>query len=114
MKPVNIIEPAVPRFGHDRQTPPVTSHIGGSVFDTPLNDRVTRHSDTVRVCNNDRPFKETALFDPGGAGHFPVSVEREKAGVNRIVERVASAGDDGGDASTHRALTDFKFAFAAN
>ena len=74
MKPVDIIEPAVPRFGHDRQTPPVTGRVRRTVLNPPRDRRIAGHADTVRVCDHDRPFEKTAFFHPGGAGHFAIAI----------------------------------------
>ena len=74
VKAIDIVQPAVPGFGHDRQTPPVAGFISGPVFDPPRDDRVARDADAVRVSDDDRSFKKTALFDPGYAGHFAVAI----------------------------------------
>jgi hypothetical protein len=64
VKAIDIVEPAVPSLGYDRQAPPVAGRIGCAVFDAPGNHCIARYSNTVRVCDHDRSFEETALLDP--------------------------------------------------
>ena len=74
VKPINIIEPAVPCLGNNRQAPPVSGLIGGAVLNPPGNDCVARDTHAVRIRDYDRPFEETALLDPWCAGHFTVAI----------------------------------------
>ena len=102
VKPIDVIEPAVPSLGHHRQAPPVSGLIGCPMLNSPRDNRIARHADAVRVRNNDWSFKEAALINPRCAGHFAVAVERENAGVHRIVKRVMSTRENSGHASAHR------------
>ena len=49
VKSVDVVEPAVPGFGDDRQRPPVAFHIGRAVLDFPGDDGVANDADAVRV-----------------------------------------------------------------
>src|SRR5205085_905321 len=49
MKSVGVVEKTVPGFGDERQAPPRTARIRRAVFDPPLNHRIPRHADAVRV-----------------------------------------------------------------
>src|SRR4029077_7027333 len=99
VKPVDVVEPAVPRFGDDGERPPVAGRIGLAVRDAPLNDRVADHADAVRVGDHHWAFEEAGLFDPGRAGHFAVAVERPPAGEHRIAHGILAARQYCGDAS---------------
>ena len=91
MKAIDVVKPAVPCLGDNRQTPPVAGLIGRAVLNPPCNDRVARHSNAMRVCDNDRSFEKSALLNPGRASHFAVAIQAEKSGVNRIVQRSVAA-----------------------
>ena len=114
MEAVDVIQPAVPGFRDDRQTPPVAGLIRRAVRESPGDDRVARHADAVGVRHNDRPFEKSAFVHPRRAGHLAVAVQAEDAGVNRIVERIVSARNDRRHAGAHRALADFEFSLAAD
>ena len=53
--------------------------------DTPLNDGIANDADAVRVGDHDGAFEETRFFDPGGAGHFPISVLRKPSRENSVI-----------------------------
>ena len=74
MKTIDVIQPAIPRLGHQRQTPRKTLWVGSTVREPPGNNRVTRDADTVGVSQDNRPLQEPALLYPGGAGHFAVAI----------------------------------------
>ena len=104
VKTIDVIEPAVPSFGDDRQTPPVPGGVGRAVFDSPGDDSVTRDTDAMRVRNHDGSFQKPAFVYPRGARHFAVAIQAEIAGVNRVVERLVSTRNDCGNPGAHRAL----------
>ena len=114
VKTIDIIEPAVPGFGDDRQTPPVAGRVGRAVFNSPCNDSVTRDTNAMRVRNHDWSFQKPAFVYPRGARHFAVAIQAEIAGVNRVVERIVSTRNDCGNAGAHRALANFQFSFATD
>src|SRR4029077_16225725 len=86
MKSVGVVQPAVPRLRDQRQTPPISGRIGRAVFDSPLNDSISRDANAVRVRDHDWSLQESALFDPMRAGHLAVAVQTEHACVDRIVQ----------------------------
>src|SRR5881392_2872237 len=86
MKTIDIIEPAIPSFGDDGQTPPILGGVGCAVFDSPGNDSVTRDADAMCVRNHDWSFQKPAFVYPRGACHFAVAIQAEIPGVNRVIE----------------------------
>jgi len=108
---VDVVEPAVPGFRDDRKGPPVAGGIGLAMRDAPLDDCVSYYTDAVRVGDHHRAFEEPGLFDPGGAGHFAIAVERPPAGENGIAHGIFAAWENGGDAGAHGAFTDLKLSF---
>ena len=74
VKAIDVIKPAVPRLGNNGQAPPISGLVSRPVIDPPRDDRVTRYSDAVRVCDDDRPLKKAALLDPRCASHFAVAI----------------------------------------
>ena len=79
---------------------------------SPIDDRVTHHADTVRVCNRDRAFEKATFFDPRGARHLPVAVQTENAGINGIV--FLPARQNRGHPGSNRSLPDLEFALATD
>ena len=114
VKAIDVIEPAVPSLGNNRQAPPVAGAIGCAVLNAPRDHRIARYADAVRVCDDNRSFEETTLFDPCGAGHLAISVQAKKSRVNRIVKRSVTARQDRRNAGTHRAFAHFKLSFTTN
>src|SRR4029077_4912429 len=92
--------------------PPRAGLIRRAMRESPRDDRIASHANTVGVRNQDRSFKKSAFLYPGRPGHLTVSVQAECAGVNRIVERVMSARNHRGHAGPYRPFADFKFSFA--
>src|ERR1051325_6123836 len=84
------------------------------MIDPPGNYSVACNSHTVRVCDHDRPFQKTTLFNPGCPGHLTVAIQPEKARINWIVERLVPSGNDRSYARTNWTLADFEFAFTTN
>src|SRR5260370_426908 len=91
---VDVVEPAVPGFGNDGKRPPVAGGIRLAMRDAPLDDRVAHHANAVRVGDHHRSFEEAGFFDPGGAGHFAVAVERPTAAKHWIVHGVLPAWEN--------------------
>ena len=110
---VDVVEPAVPGFGDHRQRPPVTFHVWRAVFHLPGDDGVADYADAVRVGDHDRTVEKAGIFDPGGAGHLAIAVEREPGGEDGVITGLA-AGMDGGDAGAHRSFADYEFAAAGD
>src|SRR6476620_3352603 len=90
VKTIDIIKPAIPGFGDDRQTPPVPGGVGRAVFDSPGDDSVARDTDAMRVRIHDWSFQKSAFVNKGGERHFAVAIQAEIAGLNRVVERIVS------------------------
>ena len=61
VKAVDVVEIAVPGFGHDRQRPPVAGRIGFALSDAPLDCGVAHHADAVGVGDQHRAFEEAAI-----------------------------------------------------
>ena len=114
MKTVRVIEPAIPRLGDEWQAPPISAGVRRAVFDSPCDYRIARDTDAVGIGNDNWAFKKSAFFNPMRAGHFTVAVQAEHAGVDRIVQRIVSARDDGRDAGPDWTFADHKFSFATN
>src|SRR5690348_2915941 len=82
--------------------------------DPPLNDGIANDADAVRVGDHDRAFEEAGFFDPSGAGHFTVAVERPPAGHDGVIHGIFAARENGGDASAYGAFADLEFAIAGD
>src|SRR5881394_2578067 len=111
---VDVVKPAVPGFGNDRKRPPVPGGIGLAVIDAPLNHGVADDADAVRVGDHDGAFEESGFFDPGGAGHFTVSVLRKPSGDDGIGHGIFPARKNGGDAGADGAFSDLESSVAGN
>src|SRR5262249_30201830 len=59
-------------------------------------------------------FKESRLFDPGGAGHFAVTIFRKPSGEDGIVHVVSTARKNCGDAGAYGAFANPEFSFAVD
>src|SRR5207237_1390031 len=46
---IDVVEPAIPGFGNDRQRPPIAGRIGLAVSYAPLDDRIAYDSNAVGV-----------------------------------------------------------------
>src|SRR5256714_5094448 len=112
VKAVHVVQPTVPCFGHDRQAPVKAAGIRAAFFHAPTDDRVTHDANTMRVCNCDRSFQESAFLHPRSAGHFAVSIEAEDADINRIVG--LAARQNRSHTGPDRPFADLEFALAAD
>src|SRR4029077_21226391 len=74
VKAIDVLQPAVPRLGHQGATPGETSRVRAAVSETPGNHGVARDSDAVGVGQHDRAFQKSALLHPGSAGHLAVAI----------------------------------------
>src|SRR5882762_8779036 len=110
---VDVVEIAVPGFGHHGQRPPVAFHVGLAALDFPGDYGVTNHADAVRVGDHDGAVEEAGVFEPGCAGHLAVAVEREPGAEDGVV-RILAAGMNGGDAGADWAFSDFELAAAGD
>ena len=110
---VDVVEIAVPGFGDDGQGPPVAFHVGLAALHFPGDDGVAHHAYAVGVGDHDGAVEEAGVFEPGGAGHFAVAVEREPGAEDGVV-RVFPARMNGGDAGADRAFSDFELAAAGD
>src|ERR1019366_3832539 len=59
---VDVVEIAVPGFGHHGQGPPVAFYVGLAAFHFPGDDGVAHHSDAVCVGDHDGTVEETRVF----------------------------------------------------
>jgi hypothetical protein len=67
----------------------------------------------VRVGDHDGAVEKAGVFEPCGAGHFSVAVEREPAAEDGVI-RVLAARMNSGDSGADRAFADFEFAAAGD
>ena len=75
MKAIDVVEPSVPGFRHDRQAPPVAGLVRRAMGQSPGNHGIASHADAVRVGDHDRTLEKTALLHLGRAGHLTVTIE---------------------------------------
>ena len=106
---VDVVQPAVPGFGHHGERPPVAFHVGRAVLDFPGDDGVAHHADAVRVGDHDGAVEKAGVFEPGCAGHLAVAVEREPAAEDGVVG-VLPRGRIGSDTGADRTFADLQFA----
>src|SRR6202043_3268108 len=93
---VDVVEIAVPGFGHDGQRPPVAFHVGLAALHFPGDDGVADYAYAAGVGDHDGAVEESGIFEPGCAGHFAVAVESEPCAEDGIA-RAFAPGKDGGD-----------------
>src|SRR5580704_3574374 len=110
---VDVVQPAVPGFGHDGQRPEIAFHIRAAVLDLPRDDGVADDADAMSVRDHDRTVEKTGVFNPGSAGHLAVAIEREPGGEDGVVAGF-SAGMDGGDAGADGSGADYELAAAGD
>ena len=67
----------------------------------------------VGVCDHNGAVEKTGLFEPGGAGHFAIAVEREP-GAEYGVERIFAARKNGGNAGADWTFAYYEFAVAGD
>ena len=114
VKTVDIVQPTIPGFRHNRKRPPIVVGPILPVRHTPLNRGISHDSYAVRVRNHHRADKKSRLLDPGRTGHFAIAVQRPPTGKDRIVDGVFAARQNRGDARSHRPLADHQLAFSRN
>ena len=100
VKPVDVVECAIVRLGHDGERPVERN----TLADQPLDDGVAYDADAMRVRDHHRSREKPRLFEPRGARHFAVAIEREPAAEHGVAVGGA-AREEGGDARADRALT---------
>ncbi len=110
---VDVVQPSVPGLGHYGKGPPVVIGADFLVRDNPLNHGVADDADAMGVRNHHGADQKTGLLDPGGAGHFAISVQGPPPG-HRGVVKVFSTRKNRGNAGTDRAFSDDKLSFAGN
>jgi len=110
---VDVVEIAVPSLGYYGKRPPVAFHVGFSVLDFPCDDGVADYANAVRVCDHDGAVEKAGVVDPGGSGHFSVTVQSEPGGEDGVIAGFP-AGMDGGDAGADWTFADYQFAFAGD
>src|SRR5882762_6974248 len=110
---VDVVEIAVPGFGHHGQRPPVAFHVGLAALDFPGDYGVTNHADAVRVGDQDGTVEEAGVFEPGCAGHLAVAVEREPGAEDGVVG-ILAAGMNSGDAGADGAFSYLELAVAGD
>src|SRR6185503_14009196 len=71
---VDVIEPAIGGFCHQRARPTLKNRI---LIYLPLDDRVAHDTHGMCIRNPDRTFKKAAFLHPGRAGHLAVAIEWE-------------------------------------
>ena len=114
MEAVEIIDSAIPGFGHDRQCPRVVALRQLAGIAQPLDHRIAHDADTVGIGHHHGPGQQARLVNPGGAGHFTVAVQPEPTGQRRIGVGTEAARQDCGDAGADRALALLQWRLAGN
>ena len=100
---VDVVQKSVPGLGHHGQRPLVGDVDGGlaGVLDAPFDIGIANGADAMCVSDQDRPVQPSGFFQPGGAGHFTVAVQREPSAEDGRAGLLA-VRPDGGNSSAHR------------
>ena len=98
---IDVVQPAIPGFGYDRQRPIEPGRIRPGARHTPLDHRVAHHPHAVGVGDHHRPFEKSRLFDPCRSGHLAVAVLRKPGGEHGIGKRVRTPRQHGGHSGAH-------------
>src|SRR5688572_17264375 len=106
---VDVTEPAIPGFRHDRQRPLDVGLNPAGALPLPGNHRVTRHADAVRIREHNRTFEKTRFLNPRGAGHLAVAVECKHSGKYRRGTKCFATRKYCRDAGAHRTAADLEF-----
>lgn len=72
-----------------------------ALLQLPCNDRIPNEGNIMSVGEHYRPFQESGFFNPGGAGHLSVSIQRKPSGKYRII--LFPTRKNGGDTGPNRA-----------
>src|ERR1700741_1052456 len=114
VKPIDVVQPAVPRLRDDRQRPPIVVRPDFAVRDCPLDNRVAHDADAVCVGDHHGSDQKTGFFDPGGSSHFSLSMERPPACEQAGVAHILSARENCSNSRTHWPLANLELAFTGN
>src|SRR5688572_3358475 len=101
MEAVDVVQPAVPRFGHDWQRP--GNFTAGAQTDLVGHQRLVDGADAVGVGQPDRRRQLAALADPFQAGHLAVAVEPVGRGEDWLAGYVAVVREQDRHTGTDRA-----------
>src|SRR3954466_13255255 len=107
MKPVNVVQVAVPGFGNYRQGPPIAFHVSIAALYLPLDHGIPNYPDTVSVFHHHRSVEKSRIFDPVRSGHLAVPVQAEVASKN-CISGFFSARQNCSNPSANRADTDLQ------
>ena len=80
MKSIDIIQPAIPGFSHDRQAKTFAFMDGHIVFDQGFTD----DTNLVGISQGNRRAQHARFFQPQQASHFAVAIERMISGKGVI------------------------------
>src|SRR5207302_5212924 len=83
VKPVHIIEPAVPCLGYDGQTPGESLSVWTAMRETPGNHGVACDANAVGISQNDWAFQKSTFFHPRSTSHLAIAIERKVSGKHR-------------------------------
>jgi len=96
---VDVVEIAVVGFGDHGQRPPVAFAVGLPCF-TFQAMTASRTTPRCACCDHDGAVEKAGVFEPCGARHFSVAVQREPGAEDRVVGVLAARqnrGDAGAD-----------------
>ena len=101
MEAFEIVEPAIPGFGHDRPSR------FAEALRRPFLDAGIDLTDGIGVGDADGALHDAEILQIGLARHLAIAVEIEEAAIDRM-RIVAPAREDDGDARAHRPLADLE------
>ena len=97
VKPVDVIEVAVPGFSNDRSGPPVATGVGVPHPHSPCNHGVVHDADTVRVGEDHGPLEAASFFEPRGASHLAIAIQSEPGTEYRYIDAFLAPRQDRGN-----------------
>jgi len=88
---VDVVQVPVPGFGHHRQRPQLLVALRTPAARGVGDDGVAHDAYAVGVGDHHRALEQAGLFQPRGARHLPVAVQREPAAEALVARRLAVA-----------------------
>ena len=113
VKSIDIVQVAVPGFGHHGQGPPVALLVRGRVLYPPSNHGIARHANAVRIGDDYWTFKKSQVVQGCGASHLAIAVQREPTAEYRIC-KILPPRQDYANAGPYWTRSNFQPAFPGN
>src|ERR1700756_4654074 len=110
---VDIVQFAIPRFGHHRERPPVFKRNRGSVLYLPVDNGVAYYAHAVRVGDHHGAIEKTGFLDPRGASYLAIAIFREPSSKYGI-HGGFSSGENCRDTGANRSDTNLQLSFTAD